>query len=284
MEHVIFLTGASTGIGFDTVRALVEKGFRVVATVRNSQDAKKLQECFSERVHVLILDVTDQGQVESLPEQLRNLGIQRLEGLVNNAGVAFAGPFLHQPFSEIESILQVNVVSLLKITQVLLPLLGAFQGSNHPGRIVNISSIAGQDGTPFLSTYSASKHAVEGFSKSLRKELMLFGIRVIVIGPGSIKTPIWQKGFNQIKDKYKETAYGRSFAKFVSMANKSEAQGYDVDRVSRLVVHAFMDRDPCDRYAPVPKKWSSVILPSLMPARLLDKMTAKILGLDRASS
>ena len=137
-------------------------------------------------------------------------------GLVNNAGVAFAAPFALQDFSEVQTTINVNVISLMKVTQVLLPLLG-LNGTGPKGRIVNISSIAGQLAAPFLGVYAASKHAVEGFSNALRKELMVCGIKVSIVGPGSIQTPIWEKGFEKVKEKYDQTIFAKPFKIFIKI-------------------------------------------------------------------
>ncbi len=281
MQKTILITGASTGIGFDCVRALLAEDFTVVATVRKIEDQLNLLKVFSnQKLHVIMVDVAEFAQVEKIPAQLAQLGITQLAGLVNNAGVALAAPFLHQPFSEIQQMIQVNVLSLMKITQVLLPILGADPNSKSKGRIVNISSVAGQSATPFLSCYAASKFAVEGFSEGLRREMMLYGIKVIVIGPGSIKTPIWQKGFGIVKERYNQTEYATSFHKFISMALGSEKNGLETSAVSTLVVDAFKKTNPSFRYSPVPQKLTTWFLPKLLPMKLYDRLAAKMLGLN----
>ncbi|MBC7741061.1 MAG: SDR family NAD(P)-dependent oxidoreductase [Bdellovibrionaceae bacterium] len=279
MPKNILVTGASTGIGYDTVRALAAEGFNVIATVRKESDREILIKDFSNNVKVLILDVTNLASVELLPAQLKQLGVTELAGLVNNAGVAMAAPFQHQPFEEIQNMIQVNVLSLMKVTQVLLPLLGAYAGAKTPGRIVNISSIAGKSAAPFLSVYAASKFAVEGFAEGLRKELMLYGIKVINIGPGSIRTPIWQKGFAVVKEKYNQTAYAGPFQKFISMALAFEKTGLEVAAVSKLVVRALHSSGPAFRYAPIPNPLMSWYIPQILPARTYNWVSAKVLGL-----
>ncbi len=280
MQKTILVTGASTGIGFDSTRALIAAGFEVIATVRKNEDEAHLKKVFGQKVHVIKIDVANFDAVESLPSLIKKMGFERLDGLVNNAGVAMAAPFLHQPFSEVQDMIQVNVLSLMKVTQVLLPLLGARVGEKNPGRIVNISSIAGQMAAPFLSVYAASKFAVEGFSEGLRKELLLFGIKVITIGPGTIKTPIWQKGFAVVKEKYNQTAYSTSFKRFISIALKSETNGLEVSEVSNDVVKALQLRNPAFSYAPIPNKMTNLYIPKLLPTKTLNRLTAKVLGLN----
>jgi short-subunit dehydrogenase len=271
----ILVTGASTGIGLATVKELTGAGFSVVATVRSEKDRYSLQQQSLKNLNVLLLDVTDATAVKSLPDQLGKLNIKKLHGLVNNAGVALAAPFAYQDFSEVRQMMEVNVLSLMHVTQVLLPLLKKSDAA-AAGRIVNISSVAGQNAAPFLSVYAASKHAVEGFSQGLRREMFLYGIDVVVIGPGSIKTPIWQKGFEMIQDKYAHTDFAVPFGKFIKLALHESEQALPVEDVSRLVVKAFAASSPDYRYAPVPRKWRNWYLPKLMPERWVDKIIARM--------
>lgn len=274
MQKIVLVTGASTGIGYDTVRALTVHGFLVVASVRKDEDKANLLATFGNQIRIIKVDLTDFAEVEKLPELLkRDFNISELHGLVNNAGIALAAPFAHQNFSEVQSILQINVLAIMKITQVLIPLLKS--GS----RIVNISSISGKSAAPFLAVYAASKYALEGFSEALRKELILLGIKVIIVGPGSIKTPIWKKGFEIIKDKYSKTAYAESFTRFINFAADQEKMALEVTDVSSMIVEALSVKNPKFRYAPVPHKFLNWYLPMLLPARLFDYLTAKALGL-----
>lgn len=274
MQKVVVVTGASTGIGFDTVRALTEAGFLVVGTVRKDEDAENLKKTFQQKVKAIKIDLADLNAIGKLPEVLKNeLNIHELHGLVNNAGVALAAPFLHESFEEVQQMFQVNVLALMKVTQQLIPMM------KKDSRIINISSIAGLSASPFLAVYASTKHAVEGFSEALRKELMLLGIHVIVIGPGSIKTPIWQKGFSTIKDKYANTSYAEAFQKFISIALSQEKKGLEVYEVSNIVLKAMTTKSPCFRYAPVPNKITNWYIPKLLPKKVFNNMTAKVLGL-----
>lgn len=279
MQKTVVITGASTGLGFDFVRALLAADFQVVATVRKLEDQENLKKVYGEKLRTILLDVVNLGDVEKLPELLKSMGISELAGLINNAGVAMAGPFMHQDFSEVQYTMQVNVLSLMKVTQVLLPMLGARENAKSPGRIINISSVAGKSVVPFLTTYAASKHAVEGFSEGLRREMMLYGIKVIVIGPGTIKTPIWEKGFVSVKEKYNQTKFAKSFQKFIAIALNGASNGLETSEVSKCVVHAMTAKNPAFRYAPVPQKWVNWYLPKLIPEKIYDRLTAKLLDL-----
>ncbi|MGZ3692346.1 MAG: SDR family NAD(P)-dependent oxidoreductase [Pseudobdellovibrio sp.] len=275
MQKNVLVTGASTGIGFDCVRNLTENGFTVIATVRKPEDQLNLEKNFGTSVKVLLLDVSDFAAVEQIPEKLKSeFQITELFGLVNNAGVALAAPYVYQDFSEVEYILRINVLALMKVTQVLIPLL-----KKSSGRIVNMSSIAGKSVAPFLTIYAASKHAVEAFSEGLRKELIHYNMKVIVVGPGSINTPIWQKGFEVIKTKYDNTDFAESFHIFSKMASAQAKNSLAPSAVSDCVLKALTDDDPCFRYAPIPNKLVNWYIPRFLPERLLNKLTAKALKL-----
>ena len=133
---------------------------------------------------------------------------ETLTGLVNNAGIAVAGPVLELAADEFRRQMEVNFIGPIIATQAFGPLLGADPQLKGPkGRIVMISSVAGKNGSPMGSAYSASKHAIEGLSESLRRELMLFGIDVIIIAPGAVKTPIWSKGQQVDISVYRNSPY-----------------------------------------------------------------------------
>ncbi len=274
MQKVVLITGASSGIGAATTRALIEHGFTVVATVRKAADEIQLINLYKDKIKVVQLDVTDFSAIEKLPEILLNkFNIQHLHGLINNAGVALAAPFANQDFFEVQKIIQINVLAVMKITQVLIPLL------IRDSRIVNISSVAGKSAAPFLAVYAASKHAIEGFSEALRKEMLLLGVKVIVVAPGSVKTPIWQKSFAAIKDLYKHTIFAESFGRFIKFALNEEKNALAVNQVSALIIKALTLKDPKVRYSPIPRKLINWYLPKLLPTKIYDHLTAKALGL-----
>ena len=197
-DRYALITGVSTGIGYESLKALIGKGYYVYGSVRTQGDADRLKEEFAQGFTPLIFDVTDQEGVDRAVTQVTaDIGDKGLSCLVNNSGIAIAGPLQHQSIGDFENQFQVNVIGLMKVTQAFLPLLGVRE--NHPvqaGRIINISSEAGKFAQPFAGAYVGSKHAVEGLSHSLRRELLIYGIKVIIVGPGAVKTPIWHKGIN----------------------------------------------------------------------------------------
>src|SRR6202030_1806645 len=194
MQSVV-ITGTSTGIGWGTAKLLLDRGFRVFGSVRQQADADRLKGEFGANFTPLLFDVTDEAAVLAAAREVRTaLNGETLSGLVNNAGIAVAGPVLELSADEFRRQMDVNVIGPIISTQAFGPLLGSDPSLKGPkGRIVMVSSVAGKNGNPLMSAYSASKHAIEGLSDSLRREMMLFGIDVIVVAPGAVKTPIWSK-------------------------------------------------------------------------------------------
>ena len=194
MKSVV-VTGASTGIGWGCVKILIAGGLRVFGSVRKAADAERLRKEFGANFTPLIFDVTDAAAVAAGAQHVDTaLAGETLFGLVNNAGIAVPGPLLLVPIEDFKHQIEVNLIGQLIVTQAFAPLLGTDRGrTGAPGRIVMISSVGGKNAMPFLGPYSASKFALEGLSESLRRELMLFGVDVIVVAPGAIATPIWEK-------------------------------------------------------------------------------------------
>ena len=208
MQSVV-VTGASTGIGYGIAKVLTEKGWRVFGSVRKPEDGVRVRDALGENFHPLIFDITDESAVASAAGHVGEmLGSERLAGLVNNAGVAFPGPLAELPVDEFRQQLEINVTGQLIVTQAFAPLLGTDpERKGTPGRIVNITSVGGKLGSPFLGAYVASKHAMEGFSESLRREFMLYGIDVIIVGPGSVATPIWDKADELDIERYSNSPF-----------------------------------------------------------------------------
>ena len=205
----VVITGASTGIGWASAKMLLDRGFRVFGSVRKQADADRLRGEFGANFTPLIFDVTDEAAVLAAAREVRGaLNGETLAGLVNNAGIAVSGPVLELAVDEFRRQMDVNLIGPIIATQAFGPLLGADPALKGPkGRIVMISSVAGRNGNPMTSAYSASKHAIEGLSESLRRELMLFGIDVIIIAPGAVKTPIWSKAEEVDMSIYKNSPY-----------------------------------------------------------------------------
>ena len=172
------------------------------------------------------------------------------------------------------------------MSQAFLPLLGADRSLGGPrGRIVNIGSIGGKIAFPFLGPYSASKFALEGLSESLRRELMVFGIDVIVIGPGAVATPIWGKGEQADTSQYAATEYNETLRKFGDyMVQNGKAGGCPRQPFGPVVWSALSSRRPRVRYAVVPRAFGSWVVPRLLPKRMVDRSIARSLGWRQRAS
>jgi NAD(P)-dependent dehydrogenase (short-subunit alcohol dehydrogenase family) len=276
MEYIV-ITGVSTGIGYDAVRYLIDKGYHVFGSIRKQSDADRVKTDFGDQFTPLIFDVTDENGVKNAAEQVKAaIGDQNLLALVNNAGISVMGPLMHIPLEDLRLQLEVNVVSVLSVTQAFLPLLGASKETQSaPGRIINISSVGGKIATPFLGAYAASKHALEGLSDSLRRELMLYGIDVILIEPGIVKTKILNKLGDQLS-KFPGTDYSSMLENVGHMIEeRGRYDAMSVEVISKTIHKIITSDSPKVRYA-LPIKWlSSWILPRFLPDRWVDRIVAK---------
>ncbi len=282
MKYVV-ITGASTGIGYDGTRYLIEKGWHVFGSVRKQADAERVQAELGERFTPLLFDVTDGAAIKTAADQVaQQVGDNGLWGLVNNAGVAVPGPLMHLPIDEFRRQLEINLIGQLAVTQAFLPLLGARKDAPHPpGRIINMSSVSGKIAYPFMGPYAASKHALEALSDALRRELLIYGIDVIVIEPGSIKTPIWDKAGDLDPSLYADTDYVEFLEPMQKTVVRQGQTGVPVERVSEKIWEALTKERPKTRY-PIPRKWlTGWILPRWLPDRMFDNIVAKRLGIER---
>ena len=283
MKRSVVVTGASTGIGYAIAQMLAREGFHVFAGVRRRQDADRLIEEIGDELTPLVFDIADpEGLAEAARDVGERLGRTTLAGLVNNAGIATAGPLLHQPIEEFRRQLEINVVAQVAVVQAFAPLLGADRTrTGDPGRIINMSSVAGRIAAPFLGAYAASKHALEAVSDSLRRELMLYGVDVIVIEPGSVATPIWDKAESADYTPYFRTDYKDSVSRLRAHALKEGRAGFPPERVAASVLRALVAPKPPTRIPVVPGRLKNWLLPRLLPDRALDALIGKGLGLRR---
>ena len=280
MKSVV-ITGASTGIGWATAKFLLDKGFRVFGSVRKQADADRLKGEFGANFTALIFDVTDEAAVLAAAREVRAaLNGETLAGLVNNAGIAVPGPVLELSADEFRRQMDVNVIGPIISTQAFGPLLGADPSLKGPkGRIVMISSVAGKNGNPLTPAYAASKHAIEGLSESLRRELMLFGIDVVIVAPGPVKTPIWSKGQSSFDiDKYKNSPYLPSLQKVTAYMQHLDSIGLPPEKIAEVVYDALTLPKPKVRYQIAPDPMRHLIT-GVLPKRMVDKIIAKRVGL-----
>lgn len=277
----VVVTGVSSGIGEGIAQVLTAKGFHVFGSVRNAADAARLSASFK-AFTPLIFDVTDEASVRAGADVVRAaLGGCTLMGLVNNAGIAIPGPVLHQPLADYRRQIEVNLLGAFTVSQVFAPLLGAdraLQGA--PGRIVNITSLGGKIGSPMLAGYCSAKHGLEGLSECLRRELILYGIDVVIVGPGAVKTPIWDKARDD-DDRYAGTDFGPAMKAFATLLEGAAREGMSVTRVGEVVHHVLTASRPSVRYALAPDYLFEWVLPRVLPRRWIDRIFAKRLGLVR---
>ena len=286
-EHrTVVVTGASTGIGYAIARVLVGHGVRVFGSVRRQEDGQRVRSDLGDQFVPLVFDVTDAPAIHaSVPAVADALGGATLFGLVNNAGIAVGGPLIYQPLEEIRRHLEVNVVGALAVTQAFAPLLGTDRArTGKPGRIINISSVSGRISAPFLGGYAASKRALEGMSHSLRREMMLFGIDVVIVNPGSVVTPIWDKAERIDGSRYETTEYWPALQRFWSSALRSGRAGLPAERVGEVVWEALTASSPKTSYPVVRRRLVNWTLPLALPARLIDRLIARRLWVDRKIS
>ena len=279
MKRSVVITGVSSGIGLDAATLLVERGFRVFGSVRKESDGQAVKRQLGDSFVPLIFDVTDQAKIAVAVEQVRDeLGDGGMTALVNNSGIAPAGPLMHFPPEELRKLFEVNVVGLLAVTQAFLPLLGARRNCPHPpGRVINMSSVSGGLVFPFVGAYSASKYAVEALSDGLRLELGFYGIDVIAIEPGTIRTPIWDKfEAASASGPYAETDYRSSLDAFRAMATEAARKGAPPSIVSQAILKAIEAKKPKARY-PLSGQWR---LGKIMPTGLMDRMLIKTVKLS----
>jgi NAD(P)-dependent dehydrogenase (short-subunit alcohol dehydrogenase family) len=281
MAISVVITGVSSGIGFETAKLVIEKGGRVFGSVRREVDAERLQGAFGERFTPLRFDVRDHAAVEAEAQRVRGLlDGKRLSGLVNNAAVALPGPLLYQPTEEIRAQIETDLIAPFMVTRAFAPLLGADPSlSGAPGRVVSMSSIGGKLGQPFATGYIASKHGLEGFSETLRRELQLFGIDVVIVAPGVVATPIWDK-IEPFLGRYGHTPYGAAFDQGVrDMLKAGREHGLDPRKVAETIWEALTASRPKPRYGPAQHPILEQGLLMALPRRVIDWAMARHLGL-----
>jgi NAD(P)-dependent dehydrogenase (short-subunit alcohol dehydrogenase family) len=279
----VVITGVSSGIGMETTRLLISKGYRVFGSVRKQADADRLQKQMGDRYVPLIMDVTDADAIQRASEKVGALlGSNRLAGLVNNAGMVVSGPLLHLRPSEFRRQLEANMVGPLMVTQAFAPLLGTDNTRTGPvGRIVNISSTVAKVVPPFLGAYAASKWGLEGMSEALRREMKLFGIDLVIIEPGAVNTAMYDKGEAEDLSEFKTTPYWGAIENFRKYVVAEGRKGLPPERLASAVYVALTAAKPKTRYAVVPQRLKNWTLPRLLPDRIVDDAIAKQMGFIR---
>jgi NAD(P)-dependent dehydrogenase (short-subunit alcohol dehydrogenase family) len=276
------ITGTSSGIGGTTTRLLDREGWRVFAGVRRDADADELRSECSERVTPLLMDVTQQSQIDQALKDVSDaLGAAPLTAIVNNAGIGFGGPLEHCDLEEMRNGFEVNVFGPMAVTRAFLPLMR--RGSS--GRIVNVSSAAGLASTPLIGPYCASKFALEALSDALRMELRKSGIFVTVVEPGFTDTPMQSKGRDQVEQMRAALPpvglerYGDAIDKFAVSLARFSARASAPEKVASAIVDALTASRPRTR---VSVGMDAKLVAGVMrwlPARLRDAVLGGMVGL-----
>jgi NAD(P)-dependent dehydrogenase (short-subunit alcohol dehydrogenase family) len=275
----VLVTGASTGIGRAAALRLDTSGWQVFAGVRREEDAASLREAGSERLTPLILDVTVPEQIAAAAARIEAESDGGLDGLVNNAGVAVPGPLETVPLDDLRHQLEVNLVAYVAVTQALLP-----QVREAEGRVVFISSIGGRIAFPFGGPYHASKFATEAIGDVFRQELRPWGLKVAIVEPGSIDTPIWERGQRkgeEIEARSPRTSqlYGAAIEKFRKVIEDTAERGIPPEKVAKAIAHALESKRPKARYLVGLDAKVQARLKPLIPTPLFDRFVARTLGL-----
>jgi NAD(P)-dependent dehydrogenase (short-subunit alcohol dehydrogenase family) len=276
----VVITGVSTGIGLAAAKVLAARGFHVFGSVRKAADGERVAAEIGPAFTPLVFDVTDEAAVQAGARTVEAaLGGATLAGLVNNAGIAVAGPLLYLPTEEFRKQLEVNLTGVVIATQAFAPLLGARSPAvKDPGRIVNISSVGGKTANPFMAPYNVTKFGLEGMSEALRRELLPFGVDVIVVAPGAVATPIWDKADETDTARYANTVYAPMLDRLRAYMLQLGRSGLPPERIGETIHEALTVANPKVRYVVSPDMLQ-VFMSEHLPKRMLDRIVGKRLGL-----
>ncbi len=278
----VLITGASTGIGRASAMHLDSLGFRVLAGVRKAEDAESLGAEASSRLTPILIDITDASSIAEAARQVEALAPTGLDALVNNAGIALTGPLEFIDVDRVRAQFEVNFFGHLAVTQALLPAL-----RKRTGRIVNMSSMAGWVGAPFYGPYTSSKHALRAMTDALRIELAPWDLPVVLIEPGSIDTPIWEKGYDlarQTIDALPEVGrerYAEQIEAGLGSIKSQGRRGIPAERVAEAVAAALMSKRPKARYVVGRDARLAILGKRLLPDRVMDALLQRQMGLPK---
>jgi NAD(P)-dependent dehydrogenase (short-subunit alcohol dehydrogenase family) len=277
----VLVTGASSGIGYATAIRLARRGTIVFAGVRRQSDAETIAREGGINVRPLILDITDSESIVRAKTAISRASDVSLVGLVNNAGVAIAGPLEVLPIEALRRQFDVNFFGTIETTQAFLPAL-----RETGGRIVNVSSIGGKLAAPFVGAYASSKFALEAASDALRVELRPFGVAVALIEPGAVKTPIWSRSadtslrlFDALPPAAR-LAYDDMIRNMQRVAQQMEKRGIPPERVAAAIERALFAARPRARYL-VGTDARLRLLVAHLPDGLRDRIVAAFVGAPR---
>jgi len=247
MHHqVVLITGCSSGIGYETALMLARNGFHTFATMRNTKKSDSLEEIIKkERLDLIIreLDVNDDTSIENTINCIKREA-NRIDVLINNAGYGLVGFFEDLTLDEIRNQFEVNFFGVLNITKKIIPIMRL----QKSGTIINVSSGAGQVGFPGISAYVSTKFAIEGFSESLMYELFPYGIKVVIIEPGVIKTNFFRNCIVSEHSMKKSSPYSRSLGKFQKNVELMQEHATSPIDVAKVILQVLGNNEPKQRY------------------------------------
>ena len=278
----ILVTGVSTGIGKAIAEELLNSEFIVIGSVRNIDDAKDLSEKYGKCFFPIKFDVTKKEEIEKSKIEIEKILTENnsyLSCVINNAGIALGGPIRYLDVDIFRKQFEVNLFGLIEVTKSFLDLL--IDSNNHKmkNKIINIGSISGKRSYPFVGPYTASKHALEGLTDALRRELLIHDIDVVLIQPGPIRTPIWDKAPDIEDNPFLNTEYEIPLRKFNKGYIKLGVNGFSPDIIGKKIVDVMNTNKPKTRYVITPKIFKNYLIPGFLPDRWVDRLTGKMLGL-----
>jgi hypothetical protein len=267
----VLVTGSSTGIGRNISEKLALEGYKVFATARKDEDLNSLGKI--DNVIPIKMDVTDYNSILQAKSEISNhLGNNKLFSIINNAGIAIGGPIELIPIEELRKQFEVNYFGVVNVIQVFFPLL-----DDKHSKIINMSSVGGKVANPFMGPYNSSKFALEALSDSLRRELLGTNIDVIVVEPGRIVTPIWDKAEDIDPEKYKNSRYYNVLTRVKKFIIDRGKLGAQPDIVSNTILDILSRKKNKARYWVSSKPLVEVFIPRILPDRILDKVIKRFL-------
>jgi len=246
MRQVALITGSSSGIGYETSLALARSGFCTYAGVRNTKNSDILEKKIAKEkldLNILQLDVNDKSSIDNAINRIKTEE-KRIDVLINNAGYGLVGFFEELGLDEIRRQFETNFFGVLNVTKKVIPIMR----EQNRGTIINLSSGAGQVGFPGISAYVSTKFAIEGFSESLMYELFPFGIRVIIIEPGVIKTNFFNNCIVSDKSSKKGSLYSNSLKKIQNNIELMQEHATPPIEVAKVILQALKTDEPKQRY------------------------------------
>jgi short-subunit dehydrogenase len=246
MHQVALITGCSSGIGYETALMLARNGYHTFATMRNTKKSDSLEEIIrKERLDLNIreLDINDNTSIENTINCIKREA-NRIDVLINNAGYGLVGFFEDLTLEEIRNQFETNFFGVLNITKKIIPIMRL----QKSGTIINVSSGAGQVGFPGISAYVSTKFAIEGFSESLMYELFPYGIKVVIIEPGVIKTNFFRNCIVSEHSMKKSSPYSRSLDKFQKNVELMQEHATSTIDVAKVIIKVLGNNEPKQRY------------------------------------